>query len=217
VLVDRLPFTLVPGARAASLLLQQPVTAPQTLAILGTQSAELPMVRREIRELARITPHATVSESASREDFLHLLETHDLVHLAGHAVFLDGLPFASGLRLADGFVTVRDLAATRLAARFVSFGVCSGVRLGREAEDRYAGFVLALMSGGVRTVVGPVAPVRDDVAHTFDVALHRELAASGDPGRAYRSAVHAVRVLDPSSATWGAFHLYGDARAWRAA
>ena len=167
-----------------------------------------------MRELARLVPHATVSKSTTRDRFLELLQSHDLVHLAGHAVFLDGLPFASGLRLSDGFVTVRDLAASRLTARFVSFGVCSGLRLGRQTDDRYAGFVLALMNGGVRTVVGPVAPVRDDVAHAFDVALHADLVASGDPGSAYRAAVRAVRGLDPSPATWGAFHVYGDIRSW---
>ena len=143
-----------------------------------------------------------------------MMSEHELVHLAGHALFLDDLPFASGLRMSDGYVTVHDLAATRMAARFVSFGVCSGLRLGRDSGDRYAGFVLALMSGGVRTVVGPIAPVRDDVAYTFDMALHRRLAETGDPQSAFHGAVTAVRELDPRPATWGSFHLWGDPRAW---
>jgi len=174
------------------------------------------MVAREVRELAAIHAGAVLTEATTREQFLRLLAEHELVHLAGHAVFLDGLPFASGLRMNNGYVTVHDLAATRLAAQFVSFGVCSGLRLGRDAAagDRWAGFVLALMSGGVRTVVGPVAPVRDDVAYTFDVALHEQVCETGDPGRAFRSAVCAVRELDRRPATWGSFQLYGDPRSW---
>jgi len=70
------------------------------------------------------------------------------------------------------------------------------------------------MSGGVRTVVGPVAPVRDDVAYKFDVVLHRQIRDTGDPGRAFREAVRAVRELDQRPATWGSFQLYGDSRPW---
>jgi CHAT domain-containing protein len=174
------------------------------------------MVAREVREVAAIHAGAVLTEATTRKEFLHLLAEHELVHLAGHAVFLDGLPFASGLRMSDGYVTVHDLAATRLRARLVSFGVCSGLRLGRDASagDRWAGFVLALMSGGVRTVVGPVAAVRDDVAYRFDVVLHEEIRDTGDVGRAFRTAVRAVRELDQRPATWGSFQLYGDSRPW---
>ena len=213
-LIDVVPFTLVPGARAAAMLLGGDVRRPRSAGVGGAVAANLPLVEREMREIAKIAGGASMTISTTREGFLELMGEHELVHLAGHALFLDGLPFASGLRMSDGYVTVHDLAATRMAARFVSFGVCSGLRLGRDTGDRYVGFVLALMSGGVRTVVGPVAPVRDDVAYTFDIALHRRLAATGDPQSAYLGAVAAVRELDPRPATWGSFHLWGDPRAW---
>jgi hypothetical protein len=116
--------------------------------------------------------------------------------------------------MSDGYVTVHDLAATRLAARYVSFGVCSGLRLGRDSGERYAGFVLALMSGGVRTVVGPVAPVHDEIAYSFDMTLHRLLQKSGDPQVAFSGAIASVRDLDPRPAIWGSFQQWGDPRSW---
>lgn len=213
-LVDLVPFTLVPGAGAAAMILRGVVRRPESTAIGGAAAANLPLVEREMRELAKIVGEASVALSTTREEFLRLMSEHELVHLAGHALFLDGLPFASGLRLSDGYVTVHDLAATRLAARYVSFGVCSGLRLGRDVGDRYAGFVLALISGGVRTVVGPVAPVRDDVAYTFDLTLHGRLRETGNPQSAFLDAVAAVRELDPRPAIWGSFHQWGDPRAW---
>jgi len=213
-LVDRLQLTLLPGAEAAALLLREPARAPRTAALGGAPSSTLPMVEQEISDLAALVPSATVAATTTRDEFLTLLETHELVHLAGHAVFLDGLPFASGLRMSDAYVTVRDLAATRLAARFVSFGVCSGLRLGREHGDRHAGFVLALLSGGVRTVIGPIAPVRDEVAYAFDLELHTTLSKTSNPSAAFSNAVKTVRDLDPRPAVWGAFHMYGDPRSW---
>jgi CHAT domain-containing protein len=216
-LVDRVQMTLLPGAEAAVMLLRKRARSPRSVAIGGSPSPGLPMVAQEVSELAAMTPTATVASFATRDEFLHLLETHEMVHLAGHSVFLDGLPFASGLRMTDGYVTVRDLAATRMAARFVSFGVCSGLRLGREPGERYAGFVLALMSGGVQTVVGPMTPVRDEVAYAFDMALHTGLRETSDPARAFCGAVRAVREIDPQPATWGSFHVYGDPRGWEQA
>jgi len=213
-LIDRVSFTLVPGAGPAAMLLRQTARRPSSVAVGGAAAHDLPLVEREVRELAEIFGGATVATATTRADFLRLVGEHELVHLAGHALFIDGLPFASGLKMSDGFVTVHDLAATRLAARYVSFGVCSGLRLGRDAGDRYAGFVLALVSGGVRTVVGPVAPVRDDVAYTFDLELHRQLHDLGDPGRAFVGAVRAVRELDPRPSTWGNFLQWGDTRPW---
>lgn len=215
-LVDRVPLTLLPGAESAARLLREPARRPQSVALGGTSSTSLPMVEREISDLAALVPAATVAAATTRNEFLTLLETHELVHLAGHAVFLDGLPFASGLRMSDGYVTVRDLAATRLGARFVSFGVCSGLRVGREHGDRHAGFVLALLGGGVRTVIGPIAPVHDEIAYVFDLALHTALSDTSDPCLAFTSAVRAVRELDPKPAVWGAFHMYGDPRPWEA-
>jgi hypothetical protein len=215
-LIDRVSLTLLPGAESAARLLREPARRPRTVALGGAPSTTLPMVEREISELAALAPAATVAAATTRNEFLTLLETHELVHLAGHAVFLDGLPFASGLRMSDGYVTVRDLAATRLAARFVSFGVCSGLRVGREHGDRHAGFVLALLGGGVRTVIGPISPVHDEIAYAFDLALHTALSRTSDPCLAFTSAVRAVRELDPQPAVWGAFHMYGDPRPWEA-
>jgi CHAT domain-containing protein len=175
------------------------------------------MVGRELEALAGLDATASVVVAASRRDFLDMLATHDAVHLAGHAVFLDGLPGASGLRLADGYVTVHDLAATRMRASLVSFGVCSGVRMGDRTDQRYEGFLRALLAGGVRTVVGAISPVRDEVAYNFDLEFFRLLEDGNDPGAAYRGAVGELRRRDPHPATWGNFHFYGDQRSWRIA
>jgi hypothetical protein len=216
-LLDRVPFTLAPGAGPAAMLLSEEVRRPDSMAVGGAAVETLPLVVREVHELARLFGGAEVAAATTREEFLSLVADHDLVHLAGHSLFLDGLPLASGLRMRDGYVTVHDLVGTRLSARYVSFGVCSGLRLGRDTGDRYAGFVLALMSGGVRTVVGPMAPVRDEVAYTFDLALHRTLRDTGDPQSAFLDAIDAVRELDPRPATWGSFHHWGDPRRWELA
>lgn len=214
-LIDRAVFSLVPGAGVAVGLLQiEPATA-RRFAFAAASDVDLPMVRREVGELARIIDGSVAVETTGRSEFVGMLGSFDAVHLAGHAVFLDGLPSASGLRLSDGYVTVHDLAATRIAARLVTFGVCSGVRTGDDHVDhRYDGFLRSLLAGGVRTVVGAGSPVRDEIACAFDLAFYRGIRELGDPGIAFQSAIAALRVADPNPAIWGNFHFFGDHRPW---
>jgi hypothetical protein len=214
-LVDRAVFSLIPGAGVAAGLLRDEPGCPRRIALGAASAVELPMVEREVRDLAGVIDASVALETTTRSEFIDMLSSFDIVHLAGHAVFLDGLPSASGLRLSDGYVTVHDLAATRIAASLVSFGVSSGVRMGDDHVDhRYDSFLRALLAGGVRSVVGAISPVSDDVAYTFDLELYRDLGELRHPGSAYRAAVDRLRREDPNPATWGNFHLFGDHRPW---
>ena len=214
-LIDRAVVTLVPGAGVAAALLHEQPRAPQRIAFGAAASGDLPMVGIEVRELARMVRGSVAVETTTRGEFIDMLSSYDLVHLAGHAVFLDGLPSASGLRLSDGYVTVHDLAATRITASMVTFGVCSGVRMGDDhVSHRFDGFLRSLLAGGVRSVVGAISPVMDDVAYAFDLELYRGIEEFDNPGIAYQSAIDALRRRHPNPAIWGNFHFFGDHRPW---
>jgi len=214
-LIDRAIFSLVPGAGVAAALLGERPRSPNRIAFGAASSAELPMVAKEVRELAQMIDTSVAIETTTRAEFINMLSSYDIVHLAGHAVVLDGIPSASGLRLSDGYVTVHDLAATRIAATLVTFGVCSGVRMGDDhVEHRYDGFLRSLLAGGVRSVVGAISPVRDDVAYSFDLEFYRGVRDLENPGDAFRLAVQALRRHDSNPATWGNFHFFGDHRPW---
>ncbi len=212
-LLERSRVTVVPGSTVTMHLLGRRPSRPRSAVVAGASLGVLPMVDREVEALGRVVGGVQLVEAAGRERFLELLRDFDLVHLAGHAVFLDGLPDASGLRLADGYVTIHDLMATPLGARMVTFGVCSALRVGGRG-DRSAGFVRALMTGGVGTVVGPTAPVTDEVASTFDLAFFSALEECADPGVAFHEGIGAVIRNDPDPAGWAAFQMYGDPRPW---
>jgi len=214
-LLDLGPFSIVPGAATASALMDQPSRAPVRVALAGTRSSRLPLVRHEVEALAHLVPDSILVDEVTREQLLDLLATTDAVHLAGHSVFLDGAPSASGLQLDDGYLTVHDLAAAPIRASLVTFGVCSAVRLASDDNLHFEGFLRALLAAGVRTVVGPLASVRDDVACAFAETFYSTLMTSSSPGTAYRAAVSALRRADPHPAAWGSFHPYGDLRPWR--
>jgi CHAT domain-containing protein len=216
-LIERGAMTLVPGSGIAAALLGSSNPAPRTIALAGAGGDTLELVDAEIRDLGRLLPGSTRRQATTRQQLLDVLADHEMVHVAGHALFLDGVPGASGLRLEDGFVTVHDLAAARIRARTVCFGVCSGLRITEKEPNRFEGFLRALLGSGVRTVVGPIARVRDHVAHAFALSFHSSLKDSSHPALAFREAVTELRGQDPHPATWGNFHIYGDGRPWRTA
>ena len=115
--------TVVPGSGVAARLLEGYGERPTRFGFAGAAVGDLPEVDLEMRDLKEIMPQSEVVTNSDRSSFMRMLKTCDAVHLAGHAVFLDGLPAASGLRMSDGFITVHDLAASQLNTRFVSFGV----------------------------------------------------------------------------------------------
>jgi len=213
-LVDRcIPSVATNAAAVATLLHNQP-TRPRQICMAGAANPGLPFVDCELAALQGLYPTCSIKRNVTRRGFLELLESCDAVHLAGHGAFLDVYPDASGLRFDDGFLTPHDLAAARLSSRFVSFGVCSGLRVAGATGGMQGGFLRALTAGGIRTAVGPFLPARDDLVYLFDVSLFAALRHGDGPGHAYRKAVQCLRRDNPHPAAWGAFHLYGDPRPW---
>jgi hypothetical protein len=213
-LVDRGAVTLVPGCGLAGALLSTPNPHPRSAALAAAGGDRLPHADAEIRDLARLWPGSTRHTATTRKQLLGLLGDFDLVHLAGHALYLDEAPGASGLAMDDGFVTVHDLVATTIRSRIISFGVCSGARVAESESHRFEGFLRVLLSAGARAVVGPVAWVEDALSRAFAVALFRHLGECSHPAVAFRRAVTDVRANEPHPASWGCFQLYGDGRPW---
>jgi tetratricopeptide (TPR) repeat protein len=213
-LIDRGALTMVPGARLATALLERDNPHPCSAAVVGAGAKTLRLIRPEVEALATDLTGAVATAEATRRELLDALAQHEIVHVAAHALFLDGVPGASGIRLSDGFVSLHDLAAATINARLVSFGVCSGVRMQEIETRRFEGFLRVLLTAGVGHVVGPTGWVTDSCAHRFAVTFFAELRRSAQPVRAFQRAVISVRDLDPHPAAWGSFQLYGDGRKW---
>ena len=109
------------------------------------------------------------------------MEDADLVHLAAHGTFRADNPMFSSLRLADGPLSVHDFQRLARSPRIVVLTACSAARSGVYGGDELLGTSVALLALGVRSVVAPFLPVRDDATRTFAVDLHTALALGATP------------------------------------
>ncbi|MEA2571052.1 MAG: hypothetical protein QOI24_3053 [Acidobacteriota bacterium] len=204
------------GDRA--LLVADPTLDPSRYATLPP----LDGARDEVESVAKFYPRATslVGDAATKESFLRLASTANVIHFAGHAIANDAAPRYSSLLFggtdgSDGRLYVGDLASAGFEhVRLAVLSACSTARGSRERRGT-ATVARAFLSAGVPAVVGTLWPVNDDVAEAFSRVFHQSIQKGRMPAAALRDAQLALmkspeaHLREPSS--WGAFRLIGAA------
>ncbi|MCA9284712.1 MAG: CHAT domain-containing protein [Phycisphaerales bacterium] len=191
--------------------------------VVGVADDRAPAIAAEAREIAAIDPNATVllQDEATIDRFRAEAPDAGVVHLACHGRFLADNPMRSGLRLADGWLTVADLHALRLSSPTVVLSACDTGRVAVEGGQEVAGLLRGFFAAGARAVVMSGWPVHDVAAVELMRDFHSRLALDrsdsprgfGDirPASALRSAMLSLRQRRPRIVEWAAFSLAGDA------
>jgi tetratricopeptide (TPR) repeat protein len=139
---------------------------------------------------------APVDAASTVAGGLALAERVDVLHIAAHGRFCAENPTLSSIALADGELTVYDLAQISAVPPVAVLAACSLARAARFG-DEVVGFAHALLGLGAQDVVAPVLAVPDAATRPFMVALHRELRAGTAPAEALAAA---RRGIDPADA-----------------
>ncbi|MGI9252317.1 MAG: CHAT domain-containing protein [Thermomicrobiales bacterium] len=133
-----------------------------------------------------------------------------LIHFACHGRFDPENPRGSGLKLADRWMTVRDVSALRLAGGLVTLSGCETGRAGVGAGDDLTGLVQAFLAAGAGTVLYSLWIVND--ASTVEL-MDRFYRSYGDEAwnaaDALRSAQRAILNVHGHPAFWAPFVLGG--------
>jgi hypothetical protein len=162
-------------------------------------ASPLPGAEKELAFLSRMFPRATVLHnwSATRGAVRRALSSRDWVHFACHAGSDIEHPINSGLLLADGPFSVRDICKIRLdSAELAVLSGCQttdpGVNLADEAIHVASAFQLA----GYRHVIGTLWPIADEIATEFAELFYNSLRSSTpDPAFALHSAARRLRDM----------------------
>jgi CHAT domain-containing protein len=141
--------------------------------VIGVADEVAPRIEAEAREVAGILPAADllVGSGAAASTVCSTAGGQSVIHFACHARFDRDLPHASGLRLADRWLTLRDIFGLRLSADLVTLGACDSGRSLVQAGDELVGLLRAFLAAGASCVLASLWPVQDD----FSVALFRDL------------------------------------------
>jgi tetratricopeptide (TPR) repeat protein len=222
-LAARHSITVAPSAAVHHRLLARGDSRQRIRLVVGVHDDRAPRIAEEAAEIAASLTdsghpvQALVGSEATRTAVLAAMADAATIHVAAHGRFDRQQPHASGLRLADRWVTVTDLSRLALDADLVTLSGCeTGLGGAGDRGGEAVGPALALLAAGARRVVASQWSVDDRITHEVMVRLHQawsENATAGDSAFDVASALslvhHEMVERTPHPAHWGGFVLMG--------
>ena len=177
----------------------------------------IPEARTEVNRIAGHFAHATtyLEERANRQNLWQAAATSDILHLATHGLFRPDNPFFSALKMADGWVDVRELYRLPLAARLVVLSACeSGVGEiagGDEVVGLARGFLGAGHEPAGRELIASLWNVHDATAADLMEQFYDHLLTGNAvrPATALQAAQRQAIALRQHPYYWAPFFVIG--------
>ena len=147
---------------------------------------------------------------------LAALQTHDVVHFAGHSHYDAEHPTASGWRLHDDVLTAGELSKLSRPPLLVFSNSCqAGTTAEWAGNYRYEGQAFgigsAFLLAGVKNYIGTFWVVHDEESELFAMAFYRSLITGQSLGEALLQARQTIiSQRGWQSLTWASYMLYGD-------
>jgi CHAT domain-containing protein len=206
-------FTIVPALGVLHRLLERPTLTGTGVLVVGDPSEDLEHAEREARHIgAVLDAEPLIGRGASKQAVLNRLSHASIVHLATHAHFSAESPLGSGILLADGILTAREVVTQRLHADLLVLSACQTGLAGALAGDELAGLAHAFLHAGARSVLVSLWEVNDPATQALMSAFYAAQQSGANKAMALTQAMAAIRVQRQWSHSyyWGPFVLMGD-------
>jgi len=184
--------------------------------IYGVADVHAPFIEQEIAIVAeqQRNPIVRSNREATVEHFRRHAGNADLIHLASHGRFDPTRPLASGLKLGDRWLTLRDLYTVRLRDPIVVLSGCDTGAAAIDRGDELVGLVRGFFAAGASVLVMSLWALHDETSSEFMAAFYGGQERSG--GRDVASTSAALRDaqlrfmrMRPHPAFWAPFVLLG--------
>ncbi|MHC5005745.1 MAG: CHAT domain-containing protein [Planctomycetota bacterium] len=216
-LIERFEIAHAPSASLLEYLAPAPAgSAARTGLVCGVPDPAAPRIEQEVRAVAGVLPDPTVllGPDATCRRFLDEAPGAEVVHVACHGWFSPDYPLGSGLKLADRWLTVRDLFGLGLKGPVVLLSGCETGQAAAGGGDELVGLAQGFFAAGASAVVMTLWALHDAtaeilVASLYDVWHNRGRGSRRSLAAALREAQRRVMVTYPHPAFWAPFILVG--------
>ncbi|USN98012.1 MAG: CHAT domain-containing protein [Phycisphaeraceae bacterium] len=213
-LIERIEPLLLPTASVLPLLRGTGTTGDRGVCVLAVPDQIAPEIEAEAWALRDTVPDATVivGDGATSEAARAHAASAGVLHLACHGAFPPSNPLAAGLKLADRWITVRDVLSWRLPGSVVVLSGCDTGRNSMEAGEELFGFGRGFLAAGARGLVMSLWSAHDATTRGLMSEMYRALDGQRDPSGMRRSLVSAQRSQIESGihpAFWSNFVYLG--------
>ncbi|MCX5688673.1 MAG: CHAT domain-containing protein [Planctomycetota bacterium] len=193
----------------------QPESARAPMVVIGLADANALRAEEESLEIARITgaQRVLLGGEATRQSVLRALDGAGSVHIASHARFVAHSPMQSAIRLADGWLTARDLYCVELLGGCVVLSACDTGRTGVGHGRELLGLGRAFLTAGAGSLILSQWLLHDAAAARMVSELYNVRKLSEGPplsgSDALRLAQRSLRRAMPHPAAWGGWYCVG--------
>ena len=108
------------------------------------------------------SPQIALGAKATSKALRRHVGSFDVLHLATHGVFRADNPSFSSIKLADAWLTVKDLAELARGAQLVTLSACETGVSGITPGDEVIGLTRGLLSAGCSSAVASLWTVSDE-------------------------------------------------------
>lgn len=208
--IENREVAYIPSATTLKSLSLKDKRSLKNALLVGVHDESIPFVAAEIDQIARCIPAYILSGDRATRSALELNSSgKDILHLACHGQFRAESPLFSSLKLADGWMTVRDVSALNLDPDLVVLSACE-TGLSRIAPgDELLGLTRGFLSAGASSLMLSFWNVHDQTTSEIMTSFYREIAAGASPATALRLAQCEMIRGNPHPFFWSPFFLIG--------
>jgi CHAT domain-containing protein len=186
---------------------------PGSVIVVGNPHGDLSHANDEANAVAeRFGVKPLLGATATKSEVLARFPDATLIHLATHAFFDTNNPLESGILLADGVLTAREILQHRLQADLLVLSACESGQVGSLGGEELAGLSQAFLQTGVRSLLVSLWQVNDPATAALIQAFYAARQTGANKAEALRHAMTQIqqnpRWTHPYY--WGAFVLIGD-------
>jgi CHAT domain-containing protein len=179
--------------------------------LLGLADEQTPHVWDELAAVAGLFPAATLllDDRATQAALRARVASADVLHLACHGQFRPDNPLFSSLRLADGWLTVRDAYSLELNCGLVVLSACETGASAVAPGDELIGLARGFFSAGAPSLLVSFWMVDDESTVALMTSFYTRLRAGDRPAAALRHAQLELLSEHPHPFFWSPFALMG--------
>ncbi|MFN6964644.1 MAG: CHAT domain-containing protein [Pyrinomonadaceae bacterium] len=212
-LIERRSLRLAPSAAVWMRLderQRRPALGEKAL-FVGCADDAIPLAETEAAHLSKAFAGSDLlaGGAATVASVERLVPRASLLHFACHGQFRVDNPMFSNLRLADGWITVNDLARQRIAAELVTLSGCETGLSEVFAGEELLGLARGFLSAGASSLVVSLWTVNDASTERLMKLFYRGLQRGLAPAASLREAQHEFIRRDEHPYFWSPFVAIG--------
>jgi CHAT domain-containing protein len=209
--IERREVCYCPSATVLTHCIERPRRPPRKALLLGVPDPKAPRVRDEVIALSSLFPESVqfLDEAATVASLKKTAGAADIIHLACHGSFRADNPLFSSLRLADGWLTVRDSYQLSLNCGLVTLSACETGKSAVAPGDELIGLARGFFSAGAPSLLVTLWTVDDEQTARLMQRFYASLIAGSGPGAALRDAQIELIREQQHPFFWSPFILLG--------